>query len=131
MRMRVSRENAEIIADKIERRKLVQRQEDIETQQPTNVPIESKPQVVSAFGEKKSATKEEELKMYKEMKEREEQIQNNAFNFIDSAKIFEKDKKFDQAIENYENAVNLLNSIGWQDQTENIFLPGVSCSMKE
>ena len=116
------KEKLTIIADKIERRKLVQRQEDIETQQPTNVPIESKPQVVSAFGGKKSATKEEELKIYKEMKEREEQIQNNAFNFIDSAKIFEKDKKFDQAIENYENAVNLLNSIGWQDQTENIFL---------
>ncbi len=110
------------IADKIEHRKLVQRQEGVETQQPTNVPIESKPQVVTAFGKKKNIAKEEELKKYKEIKEREEQIQNNAFAFIDNAKFFEKDKKFDQAIENYENAVNLLNSIGWQDQTENISL---------
>ena len=111
-----------IISDKIERQKLVQNQEGIETQQITNFPIESKPQVVSAFGKKKSVVKEEELKRYKGMKEREEEIQNNAFTFIDNAKFFEKDKKFDQAIENYENAVSLLNSIGWQDQTENISL---------
>jgi len=111
-----------IISDKIERQKLVQKQEGIETQQITNFPIESKPQVVSAFGKKKSVVKEEELKRYKGMKEREEEIQNNAFTFIDNAKFFEKDKKFDQAIENYENAVSLLNSIGWQDQTENISL---------
>jgi len=111
-----------VIAEKIERQKLVQRQEDVETQQPTNVPIESEPQVVSAFGKRKSAAKEEELKTYKKMKEREEQVQNDAFAFIDNAKFFEKDKKFDQAIEKYENAMNLLNSIGWQDQTENISL---------
>ena len=111
-----------VIAEKVERQKLVQRQEDVETQQPTNVPIESEPQVVSAFGKRKSAAKEEELKTYKKMKEREEQVQNDAFAFIDNAKFFEKDKKFDQAIEKYENAMNLLNSIGWQDQTENISL---------
>jgi len=107
-----------IISDKIERQKLVQKQEDFETQQP----FESKPQVASAFGKIKSVAKEEELKRYKELKEREEQIQNDAFAFIDNAKFFEKDKKFDEAIENYEKAVSSLNSIGWQDQTENLSL---------
>jgi len=81
---------------------------------------EIEPQVVSAFGEKKSAVKAEELKKFKEMKQREQEIQDDAFEFIDNAKFFETDKNFDKAIENYENAVNLLNSIGWHDQTKNI-----------
>ncbi len=51
------KEKLTIIADKIERRKLVQRQEDIETQQLTNVPIETKPQIVSAFGKKRALLK--------------------------------------------------------------------------
>ncbi|MBY8987484.1 MAG: hypothetical protein KGD61_03435, partial [Candidatus Lokiarchaeota archaeon] len=111
-----------LIAEKIDQRKLVKKQRDSETQQSTNISIETEPQVMSAFGEKKSAAKEEELKKYKEIKAQEEKIQNDAFAFIDNAKFFEKDKKFDKAIENYENAVNLLESIGWKDQTQNITL---------
>ena len=111
-----------LIADKIEQRKSVEKQRGSDPQQSADVSIEAEPQVLSAFGEKKSVAKEEELKKYKEMKEQEEKIQNDAFTFMDNAKFFEKDKKFDKAIENYENAVNLLNSIGWQDQTQNIIL---------
>ena len=110
------------IADKIEQQNLGKKKRSTETQQTTNVPMKVEPQVLSAFGEKKSASKEEELRKYREMKEQEERVQNKAFTFIDNAKFFEKDKKFDQAIENYENAVNLLESIGWQDQTQNIIL---------
>ncbi|NVM18550.1 MAG: hypothetical protein HWN80_12615 [Candidatus Lokiarchaeota archaeon] len=108
------------MAQKVEQIKLSKNQRDGEIQQYTNLSRAVEPQVSSAFGEKKSAVKEEELKKYKEMKEQEERIQNEAFTFIDNAKFFEKDKKFDKAIENYENAVNLLETIGWQDQTQNI-----------
>ncbi|NVM45474.1 MAG: hypothetical protein HWN79_11210 [Candidatus Lokiarchaeota archaeon] len=110
------------IAGKIEQGNLVKKQRSSETQQPMTASREVKPQVLSAFGEKNSAAKEEELKKYKEMKEQEERIQNEAFTFIDNAKFFENDRKFDKAIENYQNAVNLLESIGWQDQTQNIIL---------
>jgi len=85
-----------------------------------NIHKEIEPQVVSAFGEKKSAAKAEELKKFKAMKQREQEIQKDAFDFIDNAKFFETDKNFDKAIENYENAVKLLNSIGWHDQTTSI-----------
>ena len=89
-------------------------------QEQNGIAQEIEPQVVSAFGEKKSAIKAEELKQFKEMKQQEQEIQNDAFKFIDNAKFFENVNDFDQAIENYENAVKLLNSIGWHDQTNNI-----------
>jgi len=89
-------------------------------QEQDSIPREIEPQVVSAFGEKKSAIKAEELKKFKEVKQREQEIQNDAFEFIDNAKFFETDKNFDKAIENYENAVKLLNSIGWHNQTQSI-----------
>ena len=91
-----------------------------EAQEQYTYPKEIEPQVVSAFGEKKSAVKAEELKKFKAMKQREQEIQNNAFKFIDNAKFFENDKNLEKAIENYENAVELLNSIGWHDQTKSI-----------
>ncbi|MHA1534279.1 MAG: hypothetical protein ACTSP8_06055 [Promethearchaeota archaeon] len=81
---------------------------------------EIEPQVVSAFGVKKGAAEAEELKKFKAMKQQVEEIQKDAFEFIDNAKFFETDRNFDKAIENYENAVKLLNSIGWHDQTKSI-----------
>jgi len=89
------------------------REQDITTE-------EVEPQVVGAFGGMKSAVEAEELKKFKDMKQREQEIQNDAFTFIDNAKFFETDKNFDKAIENYEKAVKLLNSIGLHDQTKNI-----------
>jgi len=105
------------LAGNLERQKIIQTQKEIKSQQ-----LETEPQVVGAFGKKKIASKAEELKRYKEAKQREEQIQTDAFTFIDNAKFFEKDNKYDKAIENYEKASELLNSIGWQAQTQNIAL---------
>jgi len=105
------------LAGKLERQKIIQTQKEIESQQ-----LETEPQVVDAFGKKKIVSKAEELKRYREAKQREEQIQTDAFAFIDNAKFFEKDNKFDKAIENYEKAIELLNLIGWQTQTQNIAL---------
>ena len=105
------------LAEKLEYQKIIQTQKEIESQQ-----LETEPQVVGAFGKKKIAAKAEELKKYREAKQREERIQTDAFAFIDNAKFFEKDNKFDKAIENYEKAIELLNLIGWQTQTQNIAL---------
>jgi len=105
------------LAGNLERQKIIQTQKEIESQQ-----LETEPQIVDAFGKKKIASKAEELKRYKEAKQREEQIQTDAFAFIDNAKFFEKDNKYDKAIENYEKAIELLNLIGWQTQTQNIAL---------
>ena len=91
-----------------------------EVQEQDILPKEMEPQVVSAFGKTKSVEKAGELKKFKDMKQREQEIQNDAFELIDNAKFFETDKNFDKAIENYENAVKLLNSIGWHEQTKNI-----------
>jgi len=106
------------LTDKNETQKTTKSDEDISIQLPSQ--IGGKPQVVDAFGEIKSIEKAEHLRKYQEMKAKQEKVQNDAFAFIDNAKFHEKNKKFDAAIENYKKAVNLLNSIGWKDQTQNL-----------
>ncbi|MFW9819699.1 MAG: hypothetical protein ACFFE5_08825, partial [Candidatus Thorarchaeota archaeon] len=78
---------------------------------------DEKPQVVGMFFQKSSIEKEELIDNFRKKKQYEEKIQNEAFSHIDAAKIFEKDRKFDFAIRNYERAVELLDSIGWHLQT--------------
>ncbi|MFX1437769.1 MAG: hypothetical protein ACFFAA_11335 [Promethearchaeota archaeon] len=101
---------------------------DQQTQQPetelktesTQIVPDETTQVVGMFGQKSSVEKAGVLESYKKKKQREENIQNEAFAHIDAAKVFEKDKKYDTAIRNYERAVELLNSIGWKVQTQKI-----------
>ncbi|MFX1363522.1 MAG: hypothetical protein ACFFCE_10915 [Promethearchaeota archaeon] len=81
---------------------------------------DEKPQIVGMFGQKSSIEKEEVIKRFREKRKYEENIQNQAFEHIDAAKLFEKDKKFDDAILNYEKAIGLLTSIGWTIQIQNI-----------
>ncbi|MHA1641921.1 MAG: hypothetical protein ACTSVX_04235 [Promethearchaeota archaeon] len=76
------------------------------------------PQVVDSFGIKKDATKLKELEEFKKRKEYENKVRDDAFNLIDIAKEFEYLQEYDKAIENYEEAIKLLNSIGWQEQTK-------------
>ena len=112
-----------ILMEKLEHQKFIQEQPKFETLPMQNeIPTETQPQVVSAFGQKKDALKAEELKKFKESKEKEEQIQNDAFMFIENAKFFERARNYQEAIENYEQAISLLNSIGWQEQTGKIQL---------
>lgn len=82
--------------------------------------VKTQPQVTDAFGRKKDLQQAEKVELYKERKQEEEQIQNNAFSFIDNAKFYERDGKLDDAIESYGKAIELLASIGWQDQIGNI-----------
>ena len=83
-------------------------------------PEVSQAQVVGAFGKKKDATKSEELRKFTEARAKEEKVQEDAFQFIDNARFFEQDRKYGKAIESYKNAVELLNSIGWREQTNQL-----------
>ncbi|MFW9900728.1 MAG: hypothetical protein ACFFDY_05505, partial [Candidatus Thorarchaeota archaeon] len=82
--------------------------------------LDETPHVVGMFGEKTSVEKTEVIEKFRIQKKHEEDIQNQAFSYIDAAKTFEKDKKYDNAIMNYERAIELLDSIGWGTQTQAI-----------
>ncbi|MFX1500275.1 MAG: hypothetical protein ACFFDH_04840 [Promethearchaeota archaeon] len=87
---------------------------------PIQLVQDEKPQVVGMFGQKSSIEKEEIIKRFREKRTYEESIQNQAFEQIDAAKLFEKEKKFDDAILSYQKAIDLLTSIGWSIQIQNI-----------
>lgn len=110
------------LLEKIERRKLLQKAQEAPKLEPQTIPeVASSPQITDAFGRKKDIQQAEKLYQYKELKKQEDQIQNDAFTYIDNAKFHERDGKIDIAIENYEKAIELLQSIGWQDQIKNIY----------
>jgi tetratricopeptide (TPR) repeat protein len=104
---------------RIYERQLHRKEPELKNEIPQVIPDE-KPQVVGMFGLKSSIEKAAVLEKFKKEKLNEEKVQNEAFAHIDAAKRFEKDKKFDTAIKNYERAVELLNSIGWDIQTQKI-----------
>ncbi|MBD3338030.1 MAG: hypothetical protein GF353_02905, partial [Candidatus Lokiarchaeota archaeon] len=64
--------------------------------------------------------KEKAITTFEQKKKREGEIQNKAFKLIDNAKEFEKVNQIDKAIKAYEESVQLLNSIGWNDYTNNV-----------
>ena len=105
------------LRDKIEQQRLIKDR----TQKKETVELKDDiPQVVGSFGKKSSVDKAKSITQFRVMKKHEEDLQNQAFAHIDKAKSFEKQKNFDTAIMNYERAIELLNSIGWQAQTKNI-----------
>ncbi|MFX1452710.1 MAG: hypothetical protein ACFFCM_17865, partial [Promethearchaeota archaeon] len=102
------------LTDKLERQKSFQKQQ-------AQISIDSKPQgiiidEVHPIIDKKS----EQVKAFEAKRKREEHIQKEAFELIEKAKTFEKEKRYDNAIRNYQEAIRLLNSIGWTDQTKNL-----------
>lgn len=92
----------------------------VELKEVPQIVPEEKPQIVDMFGKKSSIEKAEVIEKFRTKKKHEEDIQNEAFVHIDAAKMFEEDKKFDNAILNYERAIELLNSIGWYLQSQKI-----------
>ena len=101
---------------------LKQKQEIEAPVQNSQLQVDQSPQIVGMFGQKASADKTDSIAKYKAQKIQKEEIQSEAFALMDKAKLFEKDKKFDNAINNYEEAVELLNSLGWNAQTKNILI---------
>ncbi|MFX1312237.1 MAG: hypothetical protein ACFFHD_06455, partial [Promethearchaeota archaeon] len=117
------REKMKNLANSIKQQKkfqLKQQQENIPLKQTSQQEVDHSTQIVGMFGKKVSPEKSETIVRYREQKRHEEEIQNEAFSLIDKAKILEKEKKYDSAINNYKEAVQLLNSIGWTAQTQNI-----------
>jgi tetratricopeptide (TPR) repeat protein len=111
------------IKEKVESQQLAQRSQQLNIPEPVEqtVPeVETHPQVTDAFGKKKDLQQAEKVQKYKERKEHEEQIQEEAFKYLDNAKLYERDGKLNEAIESYGKAIELLQSIGWQEQISNI-----------
>ncbi|MFX1409223.1 MAG: hypothetical protein ACFFA6_02640 [Promethearchaeota archaeon] len=115
------KEKIKILANNIEREKIILQQRELESsKQGIQTLQELEPQVASMFGQKPDSEKVKRVETYKAMKKREEEIQTEAFVLIDNAKLYEQEKNFDNAISNYERAVELLISIGWTEQTRNL-----------
>ena len=57
------------------------------------------------------------LKEFEMYKQQEEDVQREAFVLLDSGAASAKQKEFDKAIKEYNQAIILLNSIGWQSYT--------------
>ena len=81
---------------------------------------DQKPEIVGMFGHKASIEKKESIAQYRSKKKKEEETQDDAFSHLDKAKLFEAENNYYQAILNYERAMELLNSIGWNEQSKNI-----------
>ncbi len=85
-------------------------QEEIQVQQPKQEFI--KKTVTKVFKGHVLSVKEFEF-----YKQQEENIQNEAFKLLDSGSSSARQKDFEKAIEDYNQAIILLNSIGWQSYT--------------
>ena len=104
------------LRNELERQKVTQeheKEDEFLPEQQVQLLTKEKPQVVGIFGEKVSADKAKSIDEFRIMKKHQEDLQKQAFTHIDKAKMSEKEKKFDTAILNYEQAIDLLNSIGW------------------
>ncbi|MFX1296763.1 MAG: hypothetical protein ACFFD2_18145, partial [Promethearchaeota archaeon] len=68
------------------------------------------------------------LMEFESKKKKEEDIQNRAFNLIDIGKRLEREKKYDAAIENFQNAIDLLKSISWDSYIQPVvtFINGIN-----
>ncbi|MFX1296764.1 MAG: hypothetical protein ACFFD2_18150, partial [Promethearchaeota archaeon] len=110
------------LTQKIEQQQISKVQkDDTHLQQQAQIPMDLKPQDISGVIAKPTIDKKsEQVKAYEAKRKREEQFQNEAFELIDKARIFEKEKRYENAINNYQEAIRLLNSIGWTDQTQNL-----------
>ncbi|MHA1147628.1 MAG: hypothetical protein ACTSR8_05235 [Promethearchaeota archaeon] len=111
-----------VLADNLDQQKKLLEQRDIQhSQQYIQPDLAAQPQIMGAPVMSAADQKAAALKAFEEKKRREEQMQNEAFAHIDNAKMFEKEKNFDAAIANYMRSIDLLNQLGWTQQTENLY----------
>ena len=62
-------------------------------------------------------TQRENIQQFEERKQAERETQELAFSIIQKAQRLAANQQFDQAADQYVEAISLLNSIGWQQQT--------------
>jgi hypothetical protein len=111
------------LAQNLDRQKLVQEKKDIAySQQQSHVSDEILSEPLTSYAKIEAEQKSQALIEFENKKKQIEEMQERAFGYIDEAKLYERDKNFDGAIKNYQQAIELLNSLGWVDQTQNIKL---------
>jgi len=99
---------------------LEQQNEILSSQQEILMPVRSQIEPEKSSTQIDTEHKIKALEAYEVIKKKEEETQDIAFAHIDKAKEFEKNKKFDDALKEYQKSIELLNSIGWVQQTENL-----------
>jgi hypothetical protein len=111
-----------ILAQNAERQKLIQEEpKRANFEESAQIPSDSDSYITNKqIIEPKIDKKTEQLKKYETKRKKEEEIQKTSFELIDRAKLFEKEKRYDNAINNYQEATKLLDSIGWTSQTKNL-----------
>ncbi|TXT53181.1 MAG: hypothetical protein BAJALOKI2v1_1170002, partial [Promethearchaeota archaeon] len=70
--------------------------------------------------EESEITKSTDLMDFEETKKNEERTQKEAFKLIDIGKELEREKKYQEAIQNFEEAIKLLHDINWDSYIQPI-----------
>ncbi|MGV9197922.1 MAG: hypothetical protein ACOC4M_03705, partial [Promethearchaeia archaeon] len=108
------------LAKNVEPQQKQQKQREMQYSQQVRDKIPPHGQPMPAQPSVQEDAKVQQLRTYEEKKKQEEDIQDQAFAHIDNAKMFEKEQKYQEAILNYQRAIELLNSLGWTQQTKNL-----------
>ncbi len=103
------------LAEVIDQQELTNQKKHVSIPQESSLPGSPLLDVQSSYEEKVS-----NVNIYKEKKKTTQEIQEKAFDILDKANELEREKNFDEAIKHYQESIELLNSIGWVEQTRNI-----------
>ena len=109
-------QNIQVIIANLKRRKEDFEKYKIEKETPIEELILVRPPIPSASTEIGGV----KLIEFEEKKKKEEEIQTKAFNIIDLGKRLERERKFDEAINKFDEAIVLLKSIGWDSHVQPI-----------
>jgi len=108
--------NIQVILANLKRRKEEFEKYKVEKETPVEELIIVRPSISSANTEIGGV----KLIEFEEKKKREEEIQTKAFNIIDLGKKLERERKFDEAIIKFDEAIELLRSIEWDSHVQPI-----------
>jgi len=93
----------------------------IQTQQQQDITsLEKELFVQPPFPQSELNLKRQKIIEFEEKKKKEKEIQNQAFNLIDTGKKLERERKYDDAINKFEQSINLLKFIGWDSYIQPI-----------
>ncbi|MBD3198330.1 MAG: tetratricopeptide repeat protein [Candidatus Lokiarchaeota archaeon] len=103
-----------------EKQQKIKVKQDIQYRRQVHDPVKSKisvaPLKTTVGGQKIS----DRAKKFQEKKKKEQEIQEKAFDLINKGKSLEKKQKYDSAIKNLENAIDLFKEIQWDSYISSI-----------
>jgi len=105
-------ENLKVVVEKLHRDKAAYERAQAQKQQQMAMSV-SAPIIEETRVEETPELREKRLMEFEQKKKNEEEIQSQAFNLIDNGKRLERKKYYDEAIEEFQKAIGLLKSIGW------------------